>query len=97
MVKTMAEFRDELKALREEMFENAEIADIHLVASWVDRLVISLESISHSLELMNVEMETICSCCDAMSSKGSAPKLAAKKPAKKAMKKPAKKAKKKRR
>lgn len=81
MVKTIAEFRDELRALREEMFENAEMADIPLVASWVDRLVISLEGLSHSLELMDVEMETLCSCCNAMA------ELPAKKAPKKAVKK----------
>ena len=92
MVKTIAEFRDELRALREDMFENAEMADTALVASWVDRLVISLEGLSHSLELMDVEMETLCSCCNAMAELPAkkAPKKAAKKPAKKTAKKKAK-------
>lgn len=98
MVKTIAEFRDELRSLREEMFEHAEMADMHLVASWVDRLVISLEGLSHSLELMDVEMETICSCCDAMAEAPAKKAPKAKKTAKKAPKKKAKKpAKKKRR
>jgi len=99
MVKTIAEFRDEMRSLRKDMFERGEKADMRLLASWVDRLVISLEGLSQSLELMDVEMETICSCCDSMSSPSSKkkPKMAAKKPKKPAKKKAAKKAKKKRR
>ena len=94
MVKSIAEFRDELRALRAEMYEQAEMADTLLVASWVDRLVISLEGLSHSLELMDVEMETLCSCCDSMAEKPAKAPKAAKKPAKAkkaAKKKPAKK------
>ncbi|MEW6748818.1 MAG: hypothetical protein AB1295_03880 [Candidatus Micrarchaeota archaeon] len=98
MVKTIAEFRDELRALRQEMFDNAEVADTHLVASWVDRLIISLEGLSHSLELMDVEMETMCRCCDTIPvASATAPKAKAKKPVKSktaksaAKKKPAKK------
>jgi len=97
VVKTIAEFRDELRALRQEMFDNAEIADLHLVASWVDQLVISLEGLTHSLELMDVEVETLCGCCDNVPARASVPspkakpaKKKAKKPAKKAAKKPAK-------
>jgi hypothetical protein len=92
MVKSIEEFRDELRSLRREMFENAETADLKLVASWVDRLVISLEGLSDSLELMDAGVDAVssadeccCSCCSPP------PKKAA--PAKKAVKKAAKKAK----
>ncbi|MFH0884810.1 MAG: hypothetical protein V1861_03810 [Candidatus Micrarchaeota archaeon] len=92
MVKTIEEFRDELRSLRREMFENAETADLKLVASWVDRLVMSLEGLSDALELMDEGVDAVsgadeccCSCCHP------APKKAA--PAKKAVKKAAKKAK----
>jgi hypothetical protein len=91
MVKTIEEFRDELSALRREMFENAETADLKLVASWVDRLVMSLEGLTDSLELMGEGVDAVsgsdecCSCCMP------APKKAA--PAKKTAKKAAKKAK----
>jgi len=94
MVKTIEEFRDELSALRREMFENAETADLKLVASWVDRLVMSLEGLTDSLELMGEGVDAVsgadecCSCCGPC---GPAPKKAA--PAKKAAKKAAKKSK----
>lgn len=93
MVKTIAEFRDEMRSLRKEMFKKGEKADMQLLASWVDRLVISLEGLSQSLELMDVEVDTICSCCDSLSSPSSKKmsKMAAKKSKKPAKKKAAKK------
>jgi hypothetical protein len=85
MVKTIEEFKDELRALRREMFANAEVADTKLVASWVDRLAISLEGLSDSLQAIEAELDTCGECC-------SAPAMPVAKKAKKA--KPAKKAKK---
>jgi hypothetical protein len=73
MVKTLPEFRDELRTLRDEMFQNAETADLKLVASWVDRLAMALEELSVTLELTSQEVETVseaeagpcvCSCCE---------------------------------
>lgn len=99
MVKSVEQFRDELRSLRREMFENSETADLKLVASWVDRLVMSLEDLSDSLELLDEGVEAAsesCQCCCGPC--GPEPKKAApakKKPAKKAAK--AKGAKKKRR
>jgi hypothetical protein len=102
MVKTVAEFRDELRALRDEMFENSERADLKLVASWVDRLAMSLEGLSETLDMHDREIETLseseapeapkmgeecaCPCC---CEPMPAPKKAKPKKAKKA--KPAKK------
>jgi hypothetical protein len=84
MSETVKEFRDELRQLREEMFVNADAADIKLVASYVDRLLLSLDKLSESLEMMETEIETM--------SESEAPKaIAAKKPAKKAVKKAMKK------
>ena len=59
MVKTVREFRDELRAVREEMYEYGESADVELVASWLDRVVISLEKMSETMELMGVELEVL--------------------------------------
>lgn len=59
MVKTVREFRDELRAVREEMYEYGESADVELVASWLDRVVISLEKMSDTMELMGVEIEVL--------------------------------------
>lgn len=98
MVKSVEQFRDELRSLRREMFENSETADLKLVASWVDRLVMSLEDLSDSLELMGEGVEAVsgadeccCSCCGPC---GPEPKKA---PAKKKAAKKAKPAKKKKR
>jgi len=95
MVKTIEEFRDELRSLRREMFENAETADLKLVASWVDRLVMSLEGLTDSLELMGEGVDAVseadecsCSCCGPMPKKAAPAKKTAKKAVKKA--KPAK-------
>ncbi len=85
MVKTVREFRDELRAVREEMYEYGESADVELVASWLDRVVISLEKMSDTMELMGVELE--------IASKRPAA-TAARKPKKAAKKKTVKKAKK---
>jgi len=88
MGETVKEFRDELRQLREEMFVNADAADIKLVASYIDRLVLSLDKLSEALEMFETEIETM--------SESEAPKaMGAKTPAKKAAKKA--KAKKKRR
>jgi len=102
MVKTVAEFKDEMRALRQEMFQNADRADMRLVASWVDRLTMALEDLSDSLEILTQSVETVSDaeassgsdvCCPCCCESGPAPKKARKaKPAKKAKKaKPAKK------
>jgi hypothetical protein len=90
MVKTVREFRDELRAVREEMYEYGESADVELVASWLDRVVISLEKMSETMELMGVELEVLSDNSGASASK--APKKAAKKKTVKKMVKKAKKA-----
>jgi hypothetical protein len=95
MVKTVREFRDELRAVREEMYEYGESADVELVASWLDRVVISLEKMSETMELMGVELEVLSETSEAKAPK--APKMAArkktvKKKAKKAVKKAVRKA-----
>ena len=86
MVKTIAEFRDELKTLREEMKSKGEFADAKLVASWVDRLVIALEGITPTLGLMGEALSQIaeadeceCSCCMDMPMKKPAKKKVSKK------------------
>ena len=59
MVKTIKEFQSELRVLREEMYDYGETADSELVASWLDRLVISLDKLCVNLDLMAVEVETL--------------------------------------
>lgn len=86
MVETVNEFQDEIKTLREEIYAKGRTADVKLVASWLDRLLISLEKLSDSLELMTAEVDTMCECCS-----GEEIPKAAKKPAKKPAKKAAKK------
>jgi leucyl aminopeptidase (aminopeptidase T) len=90
MVKTVREFRDELRAVREEMYEYGESADVELVASWLDRVVISLEKMTDTMELMGVELEMLSK--RPASTNARKPKKAAKKKAKKPVKKKPKKA-----
>jgi len=106
MVKTILEFKDELKSLRQDMSKSGESADAKLVASWVDRLVISLEELTPSLGLMREELNQLSEAdeCKCMPSKKPAKKKASKKVAKKKVakkkamkKKPMKKSKKGRR
>lgn len=59
MVKTIREFKDELKTLRRDMSKKGSNADTKLVASWVDRLVISLEGLTPSLGLMREELNQL--------------------------------------
>ncbi len=96
MVKTVREFRDELRAVREEMYEYGESADVELVASWLDRVVISLEKVSDTMELMGVEIEVLSKRPEQEFTKKKAKKAVKKtvKKAKKAVKKAARKVKK---
>jgi hypothetical protein len=102
MVKTVEEFKDEMRTLRREMFQNADTADMKLVASWVDRIAMALEDLSDSLEVLTLSVETVseaepeaksgmeCSCPCCCEPVPASKKKA--KPAKKAKKaKPAKK------
>lgn len=59
MVKTIREFVDEMKMLRREMYKKSDKADLKLVASWLDKMVISLEKLGPTLELMNAGLEQI--------------------------------------
>ncbi len=59
MVKTIEEFGDEVKTIRREIYERGENADVRLVASWLDRLLISLESLAPKLDLMMLELEQL--------------------------------------
>jgi len=59
VVKTIEEFGDEVKTIRREIYERGENADVRLVASWLDRLLISLESLAPKLDLMMLELEQL--------------------------------------
>lgn len=59
MVKTIEEFKEEIRAIREELYQNVSAADIKLIASYLDRLIISLEGLSESLELTIQSVETL--------------------------------------
>jgi hypothetical protein len=84
MVKTIAEFKDELKTLRREMRKKGRSADTKLVASWVDKLVISLEGLTPSLGLMQEELNQLaesegCMCAPKPKKKKATKKKAIKK------------------
>lgn len=92
-MKTVSEIKDDLRTLRDDLFRTGESADTKLVASYLDRLLMSVEDLCDSLEAMETEVETVCKCCEAPMEMPMAAKSASKprKAAKKAAKKPAKK------
>lgn len=61
MAKTIDEFKEELRVLRAEMYQSAENADLRLIASYLDRLVISLEELSDTLAVMEAGTEMMLS------------------------------------
>jgi len=103
VVKTIKEFKSELKMIRKELYKSSEFADPKLVASWLDRLLISLEELSPKLDLMMIEIEQLSKSSGKAASGRKAKKKSkksrkkTKKPAKKSKKKTKKKTKKKRR
>lgn len=90
VVKTIDEFREELRILREDMYQNMGTADLKLIASYLDRLILSLESVSETLELTDSAVEALsssgatCPCCEEKPKKKA---KAAKRPKKKAKRK----------
>ncbi|MFN7991343.1 MAG: hypothetical protein U0R44_04265 [Candidatus Micrarchaeia archaeon] len=64
MAKTFSEIRDELRSLKDEIFMSGENADMKLVASYLDRLVLSVDSLAETLEGLEASMEQIGSCCE---------------------------------
>ena len=86
MVKTIKEFRDEIRAIRGELYRSGEYADPRLVASWLDRLLISLETLAPKLDLMMVEIEQLSKSSAKAPGKKAAKRAKVKKPKKKAKK-----------
>lgn len=93
MVKTIKEFKDELRTIRRELYRSGGSADPRMIASWLDRLVITLEEIAPKLDLMMVEIEQLSK----RPAKAAAKKKTKKKVKKKVKKKMRKKSKKKKR
>jgi len=81
MAETIDEFKDEVRAIRTELAEKGEAADVKLVASWLDRLLLSLEKIAPTLDIMAVELEELNNAVDALTAKKA--KVVKKKPGKK--------------
>jgi hypothetical protein len=92
MVETIEEFVEEVKTLRSEMQANGNTADNMMLASWLDRLLLSIEKVSPTIALMAIELEELslnekprepeCSCCEELPIKQV--KKSTKKPTKKA-------------
>ncbi len=87
MVKTIQEFKDEVKMLRQELYQKGEYADVKLIASWLDRLLLSLEELAPKLDLMMQDVEELNNAVDALSSGKKQKKQGIKKKIKKAAKK----------
>jgi hypothetical protein len=87
MVETIKEFKDEVKMIRTEMYKKGEYADAKLVASWLDRLLISLEKIAPKLDLMMIELEELNRAVSTAPSRKKKKKAGIKKKFKKAAKK----------
>lgn len=69
MIETVAEFKEEIRAIRNDMRDVGAKADTKLVASWLDRLVIALEKLTPTIDLMSegldqvAENDCACECC----------------------------------
>ncbi|MEM4359119.1 MAG: hypothetical protein QXT45_01155 [Candidatus Bilamarchaeaceae archaeon] len=89
MVETLQEFLDEVRTIKQEIYATGENADVKMIASWLDRLLISLEKVVPTLELMAVELAEVTEVIDRIQEKKKV------KPAKKGKKKEEKKRRKK--
>lgn len=69
MLKNLKEFKSDMEVLRKDMYHKGEVADPKLVASWVDRLAISLERISDTLDIMSEELDQLAALRVASSKK----------------------------
>lgn len=70
MVETIDDFKDELGAIRDEMKAKGERADARMVASWLDRLIIAMENLAPTLDMMGEGLDVVaegegceCGCC----------------------------------
>lgn len=104
MAKTIDEFKEELRILRTEMYQASDNADLRLIASYLDRLILSLEELSDTLAVMEAGTEMMlsseeaeaeamekCPCCARKKSAKAVKKKAGKALKKKKPKKPGKK------
>ncbi len=69
MAKTIEEFREDLRLLKQDLYQNAEMMDIRLLASFLDRLIVSLDELSDRIEATEISIEEmseseVCSCCE---------------------------------
>jgi len=88
-VETINEFADEIKAIKQEIYEKGDAADAKTVASWLDRLLIALDKIAPTLDLLAVEVAQISEVINNMQKEKSTrkmPKKAKKKKVKKTKK-----------
>lgn len=69
MAETLRELVDEVKSIRQDIYARGETADLKILASWLDRLLISLEKAAQTLELMAVELAEISEVIDAIQQK----------------------------
>ncbi len=97
MTKTFAEIKDDLKFIREELYRNSDKLDFKLLASYLDRTILSLEDLTDSLDVVDNEMDALCSCAECEEPVKKATALKSKKPKASAKKKPVKKGKAKKR
>lgn len=59
MVKTIKEFKNEVKVIRQDIRKRGKKASVKLVASWLDRLLISIEGVTPTLDLMQISIEQL--------------------------------------
>ena len=90
MIETVAEFKEEIRTIRNEMRDVGGKADTKIVASWLDRLVIALEKLTPTLDLMSEGLDQVaenepcaCECCGMEEEKPMKKKAPAKKTKKK--------------
>jgi hypothetical protein len=94
MAKSIEELREDLRLLKEDMYSSAETMDLRILASFVDRMVSSLDELCERVESAEISVEELSDsegCCCAEPASRPKPK------AKSAPKKKSKGAKKRRR
>ena len=71
MRKSLAELKEDFRSLRTEMYASSESTDLKLLASYLDRLIISLENLTENLEGTEASIDSMNSQSRTHSSKSS--------------------------
>ena len=59
MAKSIEEFREDLRLLKQDLYQNAEMIDVRILASFLDRLIVSLDELSDRIEATEISIEEL--------------------------------------